>query len=285
MNAFRHGTYVAKQYTILNAAGGRQRHVRFARQHQSARRLQVEPELRCQQRLSRSGADLRAAAAARPERQPAERRQRASINFFNTTGGIPLVFGALTPAGLDAGLGRDRDRLAADHVQRHEPVHGRDDRSVHCRAAAIRSAAAAIRMPMPKRASPMPARSASRTTRWRRSTPRRRRLRRLRAALERVGGGLWRIADAPTAIRSLGSNNTRSSIYGRRCRRRLPHLAEHAGGLCAGRRRHQFQRQWIWHRPLRPVPGRRVHPAQCRRRPISPARWPMAGRTSPPIAR
>ena len=37
-------------------------------------------------------------------------------------------------------------------------------------------------------------------------------------------------------------------------------------------------------RALRPVPGRCLHPAQCRRRPISPARWPMAGRTSPPIA-
>ena len=32
-----------------------------------------------------------------------------------------------------ASLRRDRNRIAADHVQRDEPVHGRDDRPVHCR--------------------------------------------------------------------------------------------------------------------------------------------------------
>ena len=60
---------------------------------------------------------------------------------------------------------------------------------------------------------PMPP-SASRTMRWPRSTPRRRRSRRVRAALERVGGRLSAARRRPTAIAVLGSNDTRSSIYG-----------------------------------------------------------------------
>ena len=49
----------------------------------------------------------------------------ALTNFFNTTGGIPLVFSDADAGGTDAGLGRGRDRLAADHLQCDEPVHGR----------------------------------------------------------------------------------------------------------------------------------------------------------------
>ena len=71
---------------------------------------------------------------------------------------------------------------------------------------------------------------------------------------------------------------------GRRGRRRLPYFAEHAGGLCAGRWRHQFQLSMDLARAgptcSRPVPSSGTMSA----RPISPARWPMAGRTSPPIA-
>jgi hypothetical protein len=52
----------------------------------------------------------------------------------------------------------------------------------------------------------------------------------------------------------------------RRCgRRRLSCLAEHARWVRACRRRHEFQRRQWRFRALRPVPGRRVHPAQCRR--------------------
>ena len=62
----------------------------------------------------------------------------------------------------------------------------------------------------------------------------------------------------------LGSNDTRSSIYGTAVGADYRLLAEHAGRFCAGRRRHQFQRQQSRLRPLRPVPGRRVRPPQHR---------------------
>ena len=107
--------------------------------------------------------------------------------------------------------------------------------------------------------------SASRTTRWPRSTPRRRRS---RPAFEQRwsvwAAGYRRIADAPTAIRSLGSNNTRSSIYGgavgadyRISPNTLAGFALAGGGT-------NFSVNGFGSRPIRPVPGRRVHPAQCR---------------------
>ena len=55
----------------------------------------------------------------------------ALVNFFNRTGGIPLVFGGLTPRRADADFRRDRRWIAAGHVRRDDAVHGRDDRSVH----------------------------------------------------------------------------------------------------------------------------------------------------------
>ena len=77
-----------------------------------------------------------------------------------------------------------------------------------------------------------------------------------------AGFGGSQTTDGNTA---LGSNNTTSRIAWRRGRRRLSVLAVHAGRLCAGRRRHQLQRcQRSWHRPLRPVSGRRLRPAQRR---------------------
>ena len=67
-------------------------------------------------------------------------------------------------------------------------------------------------------------------------------------------------------------------------RRRLPYLAEYAGGLCARRRWYELQRrQWPALADLtcsRPAPSS----GTMRVRRISPARWPMAGRTSPPTA-
>ncbi len=74
----------------------------------TCRRTSVEPELRCQQRLSQSDAELHAAADRRPQRQPAERRQRAASASSTRTGGIPLVFGGADAGGPDAGFRRDR---------------------------------------------------------------------------------------------------------------------------------------------------------------------------------
>lgn len=56
----------------------------------------------------------------------------AIVGYFNTNGGIPLVYSGLTPAGLTQAW-RDRDGVAADHFQRHDPVHEHHDRSVHAR--------------------------------------------------------------------------------------------------------------------------------------------------------
>ena len=72
---FAPGSYVTRQYTIVNAAGGMNRNVRTASQHRPAVEFHVEPELRCQQRLSQSDAELH--AAGWPQPQPAGRRQRA----------------------------------------------------------------------------------------------------------------------------------------------------------------------------------------------------------------
>ena len=84
---------------------------------------------------------------------------------------------------------------------------------------------------------------------------------------------------------AVGSNNTTSRIAGTAVGADYLLLAEYAGRLCARRRRHEFQRRQWSAGPLRPVPGRRVCASHHRRRPMSPPRSLMAGRTSPPTAR
>ena len=70
----------------------------------------------------------------------------------------------------------------------------------------------------------------------------------------------------------------------RRRRRRLSVLAAYARRLCAGRRRHQFSASRMAGADdptcSRPAPSCATPSA----RPISPRRWPTAGRTSPPTA-
>ena len=105
----------------------------------------------------------------------------------------------------------------------------------------------------------------------------------LRAALERVGGGLWRFADHRRQCRAR-IEQYHEQRRRHRGRRRLSVLAEHARRLCAGRRRHQFQRRQWRHRPFRPVPGRRLRSPHGRAGLYLRPRWPMAGRTSPPTA-
>ena len=127
--SFAAGTYVAKQYTILNAAGGLGGSLPARRQHQSASGFTAAPELRRQQRLSQSLSFVLPQCRGLNGNQ--QNVANALINFFNTTGGIPLVFGASDAGRADAGLRRNRYRLAANHLQCDEAVHGRDDRSVH----------------------------------------------------------------------------------------------------------------------------------------------------------
>ena len=157
------------------------------------------------------------------------------------------MFGALTPAGLTQVSGETADRIAADHVRCDEPVHGRDDRSVHRRAAAIRCRrrrnAIRRRGRSPSLdASPDRPRSRASATPMPRSTARRRSRDAFDPALERVGGGLWRFADHRRQ-RGAGIEHRNQPHLRRRGRRRLSLLAVHARRLCAGRRRHQLQRR------------------------------------------
>ena len=117
---FANGSYISKQYTILTA-GSRQRYVRFAGQHQPAGELPLHTELRRQGRLSQSGAEFHAhrvtpvtpSGPSAPSFSGGLNVNQQNVantltNFFNTTGGIPLVFGALTPAGLTQASGERR---------------------------------------------------------------------------------------------------------------------------------------------------------------------------------
>ena len=99
MRVFAAGTYVAKQYTILNATGG------LGGTHSDSlvntnlpsgfrSRLSYDANnafLNCSTSRWRSTAGLNGNQ---------QNVANALVNFFNTTGGIPLVFGTLTPAGL-----------------------------------------------------------------------------------------------------------------------------------------------------------------------------------------
>ena len=54
----------------------------------------------------------------------------ALTNFFNSTGGIPAVFAALSPAALSQASGETATGSAADHVQCDESVPRHHDRSI-----------------------------------------------------------------------------------------------------------------------------------------------------------
>ena len=135
----------------------------------------------------------------------------ALINFFNTHRRHSAGVRRADAGGPDADLRRDRHRLAADHVQRDDPVHGRADRSVHRRPRRCRSARRRrAHRPTPTRtalrlcrasaqpsATPMP-RSITRRRRWPiRSTQ--------RWSVWAAGFGGSQTTDGNAA---LGSNNT-----------------------------------------------------------------------------
>ena len=140
-----------------------------------------------------------------------------------------MVFGSADAGGSDAGLRRDGDRLAADHLRCDEPVHGPADRSVHRRTRRRLRPPAARRLCAKKDdasayAYDAEAQHAPSATPMPRSTPRRRCRRPLRSALERVGGGIWRLADHRRQC-ALGSNSATSRRVRHRGRRRLSLLA------------------------------------------------------------
>ena len=119
------------------------------------------------------------------------------------------MFGALTPAGLTPGLRRDRDRIAADHVQCDEPVHGRDDRSLHRRPRRWRVARASGADRLCVDADHQPAPDARRLCDVRQGAAGRSFEQRWSVWAAGFGGSQTTDGNA-----ALGSNNTTSSIAG-----------------------------------------------------------------------
>ena len=96
-----------------------------------------------------------------------------------------------------------------------------------------------------------------------RVTTRRRRARSVRAALERVGGGLWRLADHRRQCRARIEQHDQPHLR-HRGRRRLSHLAVSRWRALRSPAAAPISASPIGHRPLRPVPGRRLRPAHRR---------------------
>ena len=205
----------------------------------------------------------------------------ALTNFFNTTGGIPVGFASLSPAGLtqvsgELATGSQQGTFDAMNLF----LSLMTDPFVAGRNGGFGGNAGAI---------PFAEESALRLCRE--ETPRRaRRLcqipdqggcraqRSVRSALERLGLRLRRRQQHLRQCRAWIERRDRARV--RFCgRRRLSPLARHAGRFRARRRRHQFQRLRFRLRALGSVPGRRLHSPQHRTRPMSPPPRPMAGRT------
>ena len=118
------GSYVVKQYTILNATGGL-----GGSTFESVVNTNLPSGFKSSLSYDANNAYLNLALnfTAPPGGLNGNQQNvgNALTNFFNRTGGIPLVFGALTPAGLTQVSRRDRDRIAAGHLRRDDAVHGR----------------------------------------------------------------------------------------------------------------------------------------------------------------
>ena len=192
----------------------------------------------------------------------------ALTNFFNTTGGIPVGFASLSPAGLtqvSGELATGSQQATFDAMNlflslMSDPfVAGRNggfggnagaipfaEESAHrlCREEAPRGA---------RRLCQIPDQGGCRAQRS------------VRSALERLGRRLRRRQQHLRQCRARIERRDRARV--RFCgRRRLSPLARYAGRFCARRRRHQFQRLGFRLRALGPVPGRRLHSPQHRQR-------------------
>ena len=200
-------------------------------------------------------------------------------------GSIPIVFGALTPAGLTQVSGETADRLAADDVQCHEPVHGRDDRSVHRGTRRWQSAPAAMRervMRMSKHWYAAQAQAA--VTRYAAIYTKAPPVAPIRAALEHVGRGLRRIADhrwqhgARLQQHDVAAFTAPPSAPITASRRiRIAGFSLAGGGTNFSVANGLAPADPICSRPARSS-------GTMSARPISRRAAPMAGRTSPPIA-
>ena len=133
---FAAGAYVSKQYTIVNATGG------VTGTFSSLVNTNLPSNVSASLSYDAHDAFLNLTLSFVPPSAPnfggglngnQQNVANALTNFFNTTGGIPMTFAALTPAGLTQAAGEAGDRFAADHLRRDEPVHGPDDRPVRRR--------------------------------------------------------------------------------------------------------------------------------------------------------
>ena len=191
----------------------------------------------------------------------------ALTNFFNTTGGIPVGFASLSPAGLtqvSGELATGSQQATFDAMNlflslMSDPFVAGRNGGFGGNAGAIpfaeESACAYAATKPPPRAMPLP------NSRPRRMLP---------ATICSIAR--WSVLGRGLRRRQQHLGQCRARIEQRHrarvrfcCRRRLSAFARHAGRFCARRRRHQFQRQRFRLRALGPVPGRRLHPPQHRR--------------------
>ncbi|MDN3278245.1 autotransporter domain-containing protein [Frankia sp. RB7] len=113
--SFAPGTYVAKQYTIVNASSGV--HGKFS----ALVNTDLPSGFTASLSYDNDDAYLNLALSFVPPTGLNANQQNvgnALVNFFNSTGGIPIVFGALTPAGLtqlsgEAGTGSQQTTFNA----------------------------------------------------------------------------------------------------------------------------------------------------------------------------
>jgi autotransporter-associated beta strand protein len=240
VNAFyANGSYVAKQYTILTA-----RSVSGAFGSVVNTNLPSGFKTDLSYDATHAYLDLSLAFIPQPGSGLSGNQQNvgnAIINFFNTNGSIPLVFGGLTPAGLTQLSG--------------ETATGSQQTTFD----AMGMFMGLLTDPFMSRtggAGPSPGAAGFAAEEQDAGA--------LRAALERVGGRFWRLADDGWQ-RGAGIEQHHQQHRRHRGRRRLFVVAEHASRLCFGRRRHELLGRGWRLGPLRPVPGRRLCPPYQRR--------------------
>ena len=140
------------------------------------------------------------------------------VNYFNSNGGIPIIYSALTAGGLTQASGETAAGSQATTFQAMNQFMGVDDRSVRAGPRRMARGKRARRMPSDEEAlTPMP-------TCCKRAGQCARRLCRdlqqgaaganLGSALERVGGRLWRLADHRRQCGTRNRTTRTSRLFG-----------------------------------------------------------------------
>jgi autotransporter-associated beta strand protein len=262
---FQPGSYVSRQYTILNAIGGLG--------GTTFNPTVVSNNSNLNSTLTYDANNvflniaLNFAAPGGPLTGNQQNVANALTNFFNTNGGIPAAFASLGPAGLTIASGELSTGIIQSAVKADDLfLNLLLDRTIAGRAGGFTApgsaspfaaddealAYAAKRLATPNeraayamaRKAPalLAAQPASRWSIW--------------------GRGLWRLRQYRRQRR--GRIAKHHGAHLRRCGRcRLQGHAGYPARLCARRRRHQLLAgQRAWPRIVRPVPGRRVRSAQ-----------------------